>query len=144
MPNTRKFIHVSPPTSHIFLKPRLYSTNTSAPTSLDIFTRCRSSNPQDDRFPCVESVLDSAAVQPHIHDIRVVFKHGRRTTHFRVFFKRHVRLPANPNVDVQGDLLVMRVAAQNDESVVNMRGGDQRLADYVAHKIAGQVSRSYA
>ncbi|KAJ7500681.1 hypothetical protein B0H11DRAFT_1628449, partial [Mycena galericulata] len=74
---------------------RLYSTSESSPISVPVHARCVSSNPQDLRFPCVESILDGSAIQAHIHDIRVVLKHGRRTTHFRAFFKRHVRLPAN-------------------------------------------------
>jgi hypothetical protein len=82
----------------------------------------------------VEGVLDCGAVQAHTHDVDIVLKHGRRTTRLQAFFKRHVRLPANSNVDIRGDMLIMRVAGQNKDSVVNMRAGDQRLADYVAQK----------
>ncbi|KAJ7429422.1 hypothetical protein B0H11DRAFT_1767893, partial [Mycena galericulata] len=113
---------------------RLYSTSESSPISVPVHARCVSSNPQDLRFPCVESILDGSAIQAHIHDIRVVLKHGRRTTHFRAFFKRHVRLPANPLIGIRGDLLIMHVASQNIDSVVNLRAGDHRLSDYVALK----------
>ncbi|KAJ7100531.1 hypothetical protein C8R44DRAFT_888340 [Mycena epipterygia] len=134
MPNSRVFLHPGPQTIDTSLRSRLYSTSDALPTAIRVLTRCSSTNLQDLRYPCVESVLDSAGVQPHVHDIHVVFKHGRRITHFRAFFKRHVNLPANPHVDIRGELLIMRIASHNDNSVVNIRPGDRKLADYVASK----------
>ncbi|KAJ7087577.1 hypothetical protein B0H15DRAFT_781268, partial [Mycena belliarum] len=113
------------------LRSRLYSTVSAAPTFTAVFTRSRT-NPNGLRFPCVESIFNHFGLQPYIHDIEVELKHGRRTSIFRAFFKRHVRLPPNPTVAIKGDLLLMRVGSRNENLVVNLRKGDRQLADYIA------------
>ena len=115
-----------------FLCCRLYQP--MSPKNISIHTRCTSPNPQSPRYPCIESTLDYPTVQPHIHDVYVVVKHGRITTTFRVFFKRHIMLPVSGYLGVHGDVLIMRVASRSNASVVNMRSTDGRLADYVAKK----------
>ncbi|KAJ7207283.1 hypothetical protein B0H12DRAFT_1243168 [Mycena haematopus] len=143
MPNSRQFVPYHTPktfkTVDRFLRSRLYPTWSSSPSTVTVHTRCRSVDPQDTRFACVESVLDGAGVQPHVHDVCIILKHGRRTTHFRAFFKRHVHLPHNTYLNIKGDLLIMRVASANQNSVVNMRPGDQRLADFVARKMSEKI-----
>ncbi|KAJ7655787.1 hypothetical protein DFH06DRAFT_1329224 [Mycena polygramma] len=139
MPNTRVFLPAAPSSTKVFLRARLYAASAPAPQLPTVHTRCQTTDPQDLRFPCVESILDCGGVQPHVHDIIVVLKHGRRTTRFRVFFKRHVRLPLNPHANLQGDILIMRMASSNPHSVVNLRSGDTRLADFVLRKISHRL-----
>ncbi|KAJ7635922.1 hypothetical protein B0H17DRAFT_1217191 [Mycena rosella] len=127
-------------TSDIFLRSLLYPASVT-PAFISAHTRCRGSDPQALRYPCVESVLDCAAFQPHVHDLYVTVKHGRHTSRFRLFFKRHIRLPDNPNVGIRGDLLIMRVASRNEASVVNMRLSDRKLVDYVVKNIAPTIYR---
>ncbi|KAJ7813624.1 hypothetical protein B0H13DRAFT_1555357, partial [Mycena leptocephala] len=88
------------------------------------------------RLPFVETVMGHSSAQPHIHDV-VVFVHhqganGRTAiSRFRVFCKRHVRLPYNWRLDLKGDVLVMRVASKSLSSVVNLRRSDAKIADFI-------------
>ena len=88
-------------------------------------------------FPIVEGVLDGANTQPHVHNCNVRMIDGPRIHVFRVFFKRHRRLPANKCIafmtphllpHVHGDMVVMRVAADG-KGVVNFGMIDRVLAD---------------
>ena len=89
------------------------------------------------RFPFAESILDDAAVQPYVHDCIVNVKEGQHTHQFRVFYERHVRLhtntflPMTDCVSMRGSMLVMLVAALDSSSIVNMRGHDTILADFL-------------
>ena len=88
-------------------------------------------------FPFAESILDNAVVQPYVHDCIVNVKEGQHTHQFRVFYKWHVRLhtntflPMTDCVSMRGSMLVMRVAALDSSSIVNMRGHDTILADFL-------------
>ncbi|KAJ7612056.1 hypothetical protein DFH06DRAFT_1147407 [Mycena polygramma] len=139
MPNSRTFLKPTPPTHYVSLRSRLYAASATAPRTIAIQTRCLSADPQDVRYPIVEGILDGVPMQPHVHDVVVELKHGRRTTHFRVFFKRHRYLADNVLLDIKGDLVVMRVSATNPGSVVNLRSGDSRLIDYVTKKIPATI-----
>lgn len=87
------------------------------------------------RFPFAESILSEAEVQPYIHDCIIKIIEAGRTYRFRVFFKRHRRLQPNRHlpghVVFPGDILVMRASALYTLSVVNMRGCDIGLSDYL-------------
>ncbi|KAJ7039718.1 hypothetical protein C8F04DRAFT_1254546 [Mycena alexandri] len=127
MPNHRQFLSTSPKPLHPARSP---CTLAAGPTTRKTLAT-----------PGVDSVLDGGILQPHIHDIGIVLRHGRRTSHFRVYFKRHTYLPANGNFhNIKGDVLVMRVASQNPSSVVNLRSGDHRLADFIASKVAVKIA----
>lgn len=77
--------------------------------------------------------MDGSHFQPHVHDIYVrVFR--PRPILFRVFFKRHTMLRYNTKLNLQGDIIVMRVAAHNRQSVVNLRTSDQRIVDAIVHE----------
>lgn len=99
-----------------------------------------SSNPQSIRYPCVESVMDGALLQAHVHDIYVRVLRQSRSILFRVFFKRHAMLPRDPNLNLQGDIVIMRVASRNKQSVVNMRSSDRHLADDVLRQCASRLA----
>ncbi|KAG1786742.1 uncharacterized protein HD556DRAFT_1247896, partial [Suillus plorans] len=87
------------------------------------------------RFPVPESLLDSATMQPYVHNCFVTLHEGRHTYQFCVCFKRHCRLRANPilsSIDhiFRGDAVVMR-SGTSAGSVVNMRARDNLLTDFV-------------
>lgn len=111
------------------LRARLYTPHNQSPQPVYVLTRTSASS---GRYALVDSLFEAHRFQPYTHDIFVSVKHGRATTMFRVFFKRSNRLPNNPNSGIRGDLVIMRVAKNARNSVVNMRGAsDNRLADYV-------------
>ncbi|KAJ7764962.1 hypothetical protein DFH07DRAFT_770237 [Mycena maculata] len=84
------------------------------------------------QYPLVESNFSDAAHQPWIHDFNVQLQHGQKVSRFRVFLKRGKALGPNACADtIAGDVLIMRVAACDSTSVVNMRSMDSRVADYV-------------
>ncbi|KAF8143419.1 hypothetical protein K438DRAFT_1505343, partial [Mycena galopus ATCC 62051] len=72
---------------------RVYSSANKLSSPVPIHIRSTGAKPGSLRYPCVEDVLDGAAVQAHVHDVFVILKHRGRTARFRLFFKRHVRLP---------------------------------------------------
>jgi hypothetical protein len=118
---------------NVFLHGHLYSARNGSPKTISVLARCSSSDPQSLRYPCIESVFDDPILQSHIHDIYIHIVHIR-SIRFRVFLKRHMLLPYNPYLGIQGDALVMRVAAHNKDSVVNLRPSDNRLMDSILHK----------
>ncbi|KAJ7809220.1 hypothetical protein B0H14DRAFT_3481596 [Mycena olivaceomarginata] len=126
MPNTRKFL-------------------AATPTNLDAFVTAPSILPPGKPpWPskCTRAVRRKPPTSPsHVHDIAVTVRDGPNTSRFRVFFKRHVLLPASKSLRIQGDLLVMRVASRNEHSVVNMRAGDCRLSAFVTRKIAKHIRK---
>jgi hypothetical protein len=77
--------------------------------------------------------MDGSPFQPYVHDVYVHISYPRPML-FRVFFKRHVMLPHNAELDLQGDIIIMRVASRNRHSVVNLRTPDRRVADAVIQK----------
>lgn len=74
-------------------------------------------------------------MQPYIHNCIVNVHEGAITHQFMVFFKHHCHLRTNNIMSVKqnfrGDAVVMRVAARNSSSVVNMRDRDTIIADWV-------------
>lgn len=88
-------------------------------------------------MPLVENFSHNLVLQPYIHDCLVIVKEGRQEHRFRVFFKNHHRLPRNRSLPTlsanfsRGDLIVMRTAVLDDRSVVNWRGRDTVVSDYM-------------
>ncbi|KAJ7789973.1 hypothetical protein B0H14DRAFT_2626586 [Mycena olivaceomarginata] len=128
MTNNRR--NIAEPTTRKYLKARAYLAS-GRPKSATVEVRC----PTPDRIrtsrrnPTVEGVMNDARIQSYIHDV-----------HFRVCHRlpsgRHARLPRNKRLDVRGDIVVMRAAANNFYNVVGMRAGDDKLADFVAQRLA--------
>ena len=84
--------------------------------------------------------MSGMRTQPHIHDVVVTVRRGRRLYRFNVFLKNHCLLPFNPTVSAllpgllwNGDILVMRVGVAVP-GVVNMRGTDAQLADFAVRR----------
>ncbi|KAJ3858163.1 hypothetical protein EV359DRAFT_88158 [Lentinula novae-zelandiae] len=118
------------------LRSRFYSAYTHTPRTFYVLTAASTLNAQACRHPLVDLYFESHRYQPYTHDVFVHLKvPGRSNTSFRVFFKRSTRLPVNPVLGVQGDLVVMRISSKGRNSVVNMRGrADYRLADYIVRQ----------
>jgi hypothetical protein len=79
----------------------------------------------------VETHFDDASNQPWIHDFIIKLTHGQKVSCFRLFMKRGKVLAANGCAEIAGDVVIMRVAASDSASVVNLRSTDVRVADYV-------------
>ncbi|KAK7446687.1 hypothetical protein VKT23_014382 [Stygiomarasmius scandens] len=85
------------------------------------------------RMPLVEHRFQQWPVpQAYVHDCDVLLRGNR----FRLFFQRHRYLPLNPTLEIQGDLIIMRVGQKNTRNVVNLRSGDTRLARLIARRYA--------
>ena len=120
------------------LHAQLYSAQKGKPTQIHVPTRClypvRQVGPQ---YPLVDSVLDEPQLQPYVHNCVVYVREGNQTHWLWVFFKWHRRLPYNisllpfqQRMIAQGDFVVMRVGIYPG-SVVNMRGRDTQISDWV-------------
>jgi hypothetical protein len=121
------------------IQSRLYSSFRIKPVLVRVPTRCicpaRQGGP---RFPFAESVLSDGKIQPRVHDCIVQVREEGQVHCFRVFFKRHRRLPVNRSLSLatpfRGDIVIMRVGALDKLSVVNMRGRDTVVSDYMVNK----------
>ena len=84
-----------------------------------------------------ESILGERRIQPYVHDCFVSIQDDCCTHHFWVFLKCHTQLhtnkylPRENNFDMHGSSFVMHVAAMESLSMVNMRGGDAKLSDWM-------------
>ncbi|KAJ7891472.1 hypothetical protein B0H13DRAFT_2340563 [Mycena leptocephala] len=136
MPSTKpNVVPISSERFNTHFTARIYRAHRPAAPVL-VYTRCTSANPQDDCTPFVETVIGHQALQPHIHDVSVyvIYRacNGRFvTSRFRVFYKRHTRLPYNWRLNLKGDIVVMRTSAKNPFSVVNLRPSDHKVADFI-------------
>jgi hypothetical protein len=129
----------------IHLRGRLYSVARSRPVQVSIPTRCAAQNSR--RYPYIEALFDGAAIQPYIHDCTVTIHEGQQTHHFVAFFKRHCRLTRNRSfastANFRGDCVVIRRSARNERSVVNMRGRDTALADWMVPRYGSPTTTSF-
>ncbi len=110
------------------------------PSHLLIDTRCPE-NKWEPRYPVAEGHFPDACLQPYVHTCMVNICEGRREYSLALFFKNHVRLPVNTSlaalhcaVAFRGDIIVMRPAAADHRSFVNMRGRDSALSDFAVIK----------
>ncbi|KAF8149192.1 hypothetical protein K438DRAFT_1988960 [Mycena galopus ATCC 62051] len=121
-------------------------------------TLCETSHIASPRFPRIEDNFNDHDLQTHIHDFKIVLRHGNKETPFRVFAKRGQSIPVNlsstagnagaipfpgavpngaaiPNGGVFqlfGDISFMRLGAGPDgDSPISMRGRDARMVDYI-------------
>ncbi|KAG1889728.1 uncharacterized protein F5891DRAFT_965218 [Suillus fuscotomentosus] len=117
---------------------RLYSASWSRPRQVTMLTRCSDRSCNAKRFPVPESLLNDATVQPYVHNCLVTLHEGRRICQFCIFFKWHCHLRINTLLSsdgnvFRGDAAITRVGTSAG-SVVNMRGRDNALADFIMHK----------
>lgn len=114
----------------VTLRAHLYSAKGHMPKVVPVTVTCTTADPQSLRYPVLEDIIAGGAFQPYIHDI-FVKRDRRRSTLFRIFFKRHVLLHPNRQLGIHGDVVVMRVATRNRDSVVNLRSSDHHLVDAI-------------
>lgn len=126
-------------THSVRLRSRLYSTHLGRALQVLVPTQCIFPAKQPGpRYPVAEGVLANSTIQPYIHDCIVNVTEGKQIHRFRVFYKRHSRLRNNRSLPhiaglqaFRGDIVVMRVGALHELSVVNMRGHDARISDWM-------------
>ncbi|KAF8184602.1 hypothetical protein K438DRAFT_1974388 [Mycena galopus ATCC 62051] len=87
-------------------------------------------------LPCRRRRSDTFSIQPHTHNVAVELKHGGTISRFRIFFRRHKLMPRNGFFDVKGDVLVMRTAVADHQSVVNMRSSDRPLINFILTELS--------
>ncbi|CAK5264298.1 unnamed protein product [Mycena citricolor] len=99
-------------------------THTSECSS-SIFTRER---PRMPRYAMPEGLFADLHIQPHVHDLSVLITRRSIQTKFRVYFRRHCRLPRNATRQgIRGEVLFMRAGKQCKDAVVGLRAGDPLL-----------------
>ncbi|THU90382.1 hypothetical protein K435DRAFT_864323 [Dendrothele bispora CBS 962.96] len=85
------------------------------------------------RMPMVEHSLQLwPSFQPYVHDTDVVYRGSR----YRIFYRRHKRLPINVFLSFRGEIIIMRLGKKNVRNVVNARQGDARKAQIIAQRFA--------
>ncbi|KAJ7910165.1 hypothetical protein B0H13DRAFT_2329699 [Mycena leptocephala] len=143
--STRKVLNIIAGTAPSFLRElrcRHYSTSHNTPRFAFTPTHIEYCKPDASRYPLVESIFSDAAHQPWIHDFNVRLQHGQKISRFRIFMKRGKALNANACANtIAGDVVIMRVAAHDTTSVVNMRSTDSRIADYVFHAALQRMTK---
>ena len=118
---------------------QLYSSLKIKPVLVLVPTRCicpaRQVGP---RFPFAESVLSDSKIQSHMHNCVVQVHKAGQVHSFHVFFKQLSHLPDNQSLSLttpfQGDIVVMQVGALDKFLVVNMRGHDTVVSDYMVNQ----------
>ncbi|KAJ8482676.1 hypothetical protein ONZ45_g14867 [Pleurotus djamor] len=144
MPNQRK--RISPQLAPIRLRGRYFSIDASTGQDCLITVDREEDNPQSCRYPFVEGVMKDATgspyrvVQPYVHDIYLRSTIRRKKVVYRVFFKKHKRLPPNQALaGVLGEVVILRVAARNMDSVVNLRPSDKAVVDRLATRLLPEL-----
>ncbi|CAK5266291.1 unnamed protein product [Mycena citricolor] len=80
------------------------------------------------RYAMPEGLFADLHIQPHVHDLSVLITRRSIQTKFRVYFRRHCRLPRNATRQgIRGEVLFMRAGKQCKDAVVGLRAGDPLL-----------------
>ncbi|KAL1657530.1 hypothetical protein EV715DRAFT_268667 [Schizophyllum commune] len=116
------------------LKALLYPWNEKRPKAVSVTYQGDRRHPERGRYVYAGEELDHQKRQPYIHDLIVHGTYNRRQHQFRVFFKRHCRLPKNAairalrgaTVSFNSDVLVVAMGPRN--GIRNLRGVNERLA----------------
>jgi hypothetical protein len=124
------------------LRGRMYSSSSDRPRNVQVTTCNEGPNSRFTRYPHIEAHFNPAP-QPYVHSCSVEVWDGGHHSLFTVFYKRHRRLPWNRSlppirignksslIKFRGDFLTLRVASNNPDSYVNMRGIDPTLSDFI-------------
>ncbi|KAJ7351646.1 hypothetical protein DFH08DRAFT_957943 [Mycena albidolilacea] len=122
------------------LRSRHYSTSHNTPRVAAMPTNVEKSN-TNVRYPLVETHFDDASNQPWIHDFIIELKHGQKASRFRLFMKRGKVLAPNRCAEIAGDVVIMRVAAFDSASVVNLRSTEARVVDYAFNTAIERITK---
>ncbi|KAK7046271.1 hypothetical protein R3P38DRAFT_3175554 [Favolaschia claudopus] len=92
-------------------------------------------------YPILEPHLACLNIQPVVHSVLVRVMHRDSSgqleiSYFRCFFRRHRRLPRNDTLDVQGEVIVMRILDVDFTQLEDLRPTDTEIADHVVHLLA--------
>ncbi|KAF8198134.1 hypothetical protein K438DRAFT_1966880 [Mycena galopus ATCC 62051] len=101
-------------------------------------TLCETSHIASPRFPRIEDNFNDHDLQTHIHDFKIVLRHGNKETPFRVFAKRGQSIPVNLSSTAGNTgAIPFPGAVPNGAAIPNggvfqlMRGRDARMVDYI-------------
>lgn len=128
-------------TRHVNLRGRHYPSSDTSPSQILVDTRCPEDKRQP-RYPLAECHFPDARLQPYVHSCLVKIREGHRVHYFTFFYKNHIRLATNISVGhidrpypFRSDVIVMRCAARDHRSFVNMRGRDSALSDVAVRRL---------
>ncbi|PPR05730.1 hypothetical protein CVT24_006682 [Panaeolus cyanescens] len=118
---------------------RVYQADSPKPHFRNVMTHDNGTQ----QFALTQNVLHHV-VQPYTHfrEATVIDRRKRHT--FYIFFKNHCRLPVNGSIrklagtEWRGNIVIMRGAA-NGDGLVNMRGNDARLSDFLIKRIVHSI-----
>ncbi|KAJ3769379.1 hypothetical protein FB446DRAFT_648748, partial [Lentinula raphanica] len=130
------------------VRARIYRANSQTSEFTQVFYREDPRRPQRGRFVLASEELSRSSTQPYIHDCVVEVVHRRKRYKFRVFFKRHKKLPINQpilqlsNARMDGNVLVVacgtKVSVKNLGSRLEACAANkavQRFAQYIAPRL---------
>ncbi|TDL14238.1 hypothetical protein BD410DRAFT_734385, partial [Rickenella mellea] len=122
---------------------RYYPSSRTRPYYTFVPARCADGLRSSNRYLNPEFLFDDAAVQPYVHDCIIHVQEGETTHTFVVFYKRHVRLSINRAISspIRGDVIIARVGSRNKGCVVNMRGRDAAVSDWVVARLVSRYCR---
>ncbi|KAJ7056022.1 hypothetical protein C8F01DRAFT_1373037 [Mycena amicta] len=93
-------------------------------------------------FIAIDNILGGYHVQPRVHEISVGVQYhdgrGFHTEHYTAFYKNHNQLPYNLNLDIKGDLAIVRTS---ERGPVNLRMCDRRIADFIAVSLKATINK---
>lgn len=109
------------------------------PRQIGVVVRQPNPGSPKDRYVFAEGHLGHARLQPYVHDCKATVREGPHIYKYRVFFKRHCRLPLSvclttllgnqgPPV-LRSDVVVVRLG--EEDAPVNMRDRDSIVADWL-------------
>ncbi|PPQ82450.1 hypothetical protein CVT24_002471 [Panaeolus cyanescens] len=120
---------------------RVYQAEAAGPHFRNIMTHDNGRQ----HFALTQSVMHHD-VQPYTHFSEAIVMDRRKRHTFYVFFKNHCRLPVNGPIrkltgqEWRGNMVVMRGSA-NGEGIVNMRGRDAHLSDFLIKRIVHSIKQ---
>lgn len=119
---------------------RVYQAESPTPHFRNLMTH----NNGAQHFALTQSVLHHE-VQPYTHFREATVMDHRKRHNFYIFFKNHCRLPINESVrkltgvEWHGNIVIMRGSAKGN-GLVNMRGKDAQLSDFLLKRCVIQAS----
>ncbi|KAJ7676493.1 hypothetical protein B0H14DRAFT_3536749 [Mycena olivaceomarginata] len=104
-------------------------------------TLCETPDIVSPRFPRIEDNFNDHDLQAHIHDFKIVLRHGNKETPFRVFAKRGQNIPVNLSstagnagaIPFPGPFPTTQLSptAASSSCSATMRGRDAPMVDYI-------------
>ncbi|KAJ7706597.1 hypothetical protein B0H16DRAFT_1481908 [Mycena metata] len=88
--------------------------------------------------------MESAKLQPFIHDTCVSVMHRSPTgrlvwSRYRIFYKRHTHLPHNGDLNVKGNIAVMKIMRKCFSKQVNLASADLPVARFAVESVVAEL-----